>query len=244
MAMTWSSGRLGSAVYNELAPNFEMVKLGRNIGRTRWCLGNIPTIESSSEVLTLYHLAWSLHDRKKGLGLNEIAVERLADFSSNFNNLFVYLWTCAAASKSEYGFSKLAAEPIVSSFSRISLRIGIASEANTYMKIVQRCKPQFETVIKVSIHVNHLQELINWAQNFMVRSSNLYEKQKVVLVSSFVNIQNLCSSDFLVRLRFPEEILVNSSNFLLFFSSRFRNLCDLVTAIKTPSKLLLFEALD
>lgn len=244
IAMTGSSGRLGSAVYKELASDFEVVRLGRNTGETPWCLGDIPTIESMNGVSALFHFAWSLHDRKNDSNLNEIAVERLADFSSKLNIPFVFISTCAASSKSEYGLSKRVAEHIVSSFGGTNLRIGIVPGANRAVKVGQRNKPQFVPVFEVGIHVTYLQELVNWMKIFTVKSSNLYKQQNVVLVSAYVDVQDLYSSDYLFRLLIPEEILYNTTNFLSCFSRRFRNLCDSVAAIRTTPKLVLFEDLD
>lgn len=244
IAMTGSSGRLGSAVYKELASDFEVVKLGRNTGETPWCLGEIPTIESMNGVSALFHFAWSLHDRKKDSELNEIAVERLADFSSKLNIPFVFISTSAASSKSEYGISKRAAEHIVSSFGGTNLRIGIVPGANRAVRIGKRSKPQFVPVFAVGIHVTYLQELVNWMKIFMVKSSNLYEQQNIVLISEYVDVEDLYSSDYLFRLRIPQEILFNTSKFLSYFSRRFRNLCDSVAAIRTTPKLVFFEDFD
>jgi nucleoside-diphosphate-sugar epimerase len=244
IAMTGASGRLGSAVYKELASDFEVVKLGRNSGETPWCLGEIPTIESMNGVSALFHFAWSLHDRKKDSDLNERAVERLADFSSKLNIPFVFISTSAASSKSEYGLSKRAAEHIVSSFSGTNLRIGIVPGANRAVRIGQRSKPQFVPVFGVGIHLTCLQELVNWMKIFVVKSSNLYEQQNVVLISDYVDVEDLYSSDYLFRLHIPERILFNTSKFLSYFSRRFRNLCDSVAAIRTTPKLVFFEDLD
>lgn len=244
IAMTGSSGRLGSAVYEELASDFEVVKLGRNIGETPWRLGETPKIESMNGVSALFHFAWSMHDRKKDFDLNVVTVERLVDFSSKINIPFVFISTSAASSKSEYGLSKRTAEHIVSSFGGTNLRIGIVPGANRTVRVGKRSKPQLVPVFEVGIHVTCLQDLVNWIKIFIVKSSNLYEQQNVVLISEYVDVEDLYSSDYLFRLRIPEEILFNTSKFLSYFSRRFRNLCDSFTAIRTTPKLVVFENFD
>ena len=133
IALTGSSGGLGSLLLDDLKRKHEVVTLGRENCDVSWALGEVPSPEEMQGIEALIHCAWSTKDRKQDFHMNVVGTLSLARFAETNVIPFLFISSVAALSDSYYGIAKREAEVLVEQQHGSSLRIGLVPQSNPYL---------------------------------------------------------------------------------------------------------------
>lgn len=138
IALTGSTGGLGSLLLRHLRMTHEVVTLGRENCNVSWTLGVIPSPEEVQGIDALIHCAWSTQDRRRDFHINIGGTAALARFADVSEIPMLFISSVAALSDSYYGIAKREAEILVEQHHGSTLRIGLVPQSNPYFELSKK----------------------------------------------------------------------------------------------------------
>jgi len=232
IAITGSSGHIGSELKKVFSREHEVVTLGRRNSDLIWTLGAYTDDLEIAEVDAILHLAWSTRDRAGDFDLNVGGTIRLAQFAHTNKIPFLFFSSVAALSNSHYGNSKKAAEISIQDFDSYILRIGLVKE----FSYINKYKSRFFGIspnLKSHVYLTEMKDLLKFVSEWVENTDKTKHMKLSTVVTSKMNAKEFFFEHKLLRIC-VSDWAINAGLWILSpFSLRARNLMDAYMSLKT-----------
>lgn len=238
IALTGSSGGLGSLLLRHLKRKHEVVTLGRENCDVSWTLGAIPSPKEMQGIEALVHCGWSTQDRRRDFHINIGGTAALARFAEVSEIPFLFISSVAALSNSYYGIAKREAEVLIEQHHGSTLRIGLVPQSNPYFELGKKfigLAPLFSGYVNLTEFHLLSRSIDNWLEQIIADN---YRPMIETSISANVLAREQFLSQYRHAIPVPTWFLRGALTVFQGVSLRSANLLDALKSLTTTPRIL------